>query len=266
MSEVLSLTLSQYAPSESVAQNVERIERLATVAAGNGSEILVMPEYSAAFTPSNPSLMATTAEALDGRFIGELSRISRANGGLIIVAGMVIQGQSTHSAIVAVGPEGVLAVAEKIHLYDAFGGSESSWLSPGQTSAPQLLRVGKHTLGFMACYDLRFSEVASWLVHHGATTLVVPAQWVPGPRKKDHWNTLLRARAIEFQCFVVGVGQPAPHGVGHSQVVNPVGDVVLQMDSTEQQGTVGLDISDVLAAREANPMALARRFRVVPER
>ncbi len=66
----------------------------------------------------------------------------------------------------------------------------------------------------MTCYDLRFPELARALVDRGAEVLVVPAAWVAGPRKVDHWTTLLRARAIENTVYVVGVGQPgsALHG------------------------------------------------------
>lgn len=262
---MLTLAVSQYAPVDSSSGNLERIEHLARNARDDGASVLVLPEYSAAFVPVDPVAMAAVAEPIDGGFTEGLANISRQLDGLVLISGMVLKREHTYSAIVAVGSDGVLAVAEKLHLYDAFGGQESSWLTPGRVDKPPLLQVGEHMLGFMTCYDLRFSEVAAWLVDAGATTLIVPAQWVPGPRKEDHWDTLLRARAIESQCFVVGAGQPAPHGVGRSQVISPVGDVLLQMDSREGQRTVSLDVADVVSAREANPMARSRRFLVQPK-
>ena len=80
----------------------------------------------------------------------------------------------------------------------------------------------------MTCYDLRFPELARALVVAGAEALVVPAAWVAGERKVEHWRTLLRARAIENTVWVVGVGQPGPRYTGHSMVVAPDGDVVLE--------------------------------------
>ena len=80
----------------------------------------------------------------------------------------------------------------------------------------------------MTCYDLRFPELARALVAAGAEVLVVPAAWVAGPRKVDHWTTLARARAIENTAYVVAVGQPGPRYTGHSIVVDPLGDVLAE--------------------------------------
>ena len=80
----------------------------------------------------------------------------------------------------------------------------------------------------MTCYDLRFPELARLLVDRGAEVLVVPAAWVAGPRKVDHWRTLVRARAIENTVFVVAAGQPGPRYTGHSLVVDPLGDVLAE--------------------------------------
>jgi len=264
MSSQLVIAMGQYAPAESTTENLGKIELLATRVHADGAEVLVLPEYSQSFIPGNGPAMASAAEGLDDEFVAGLAQISAALGGLIIVSGMVIATDGVRSAIVAVGEQGVAAVAEKIHLYDAFGAKESSWLTPGQVVTPQLLTLGEHTLGFLACYDLRFPEVAAWLVEAGATTLVVPAQWVPGPRKVEHWTALLGARAIETQSFVLGVGQPEPHGVGHSTAISPVGDVLAQMNASEGTTLVTLDQAEVHAARTINPMASARRFTVVP--
>jgi predicted amidohydrolase len=264
MSSELVIAMGQYAPMDSTIGNLTRIEGIARGAHAEGAFVLVLPEYSQVFIPGDGPAMAKAAEPLDGEFVKGLTSISQSLEGLIIVAGMVMGPDTPRSAIVAIGETGVLAVAEKIHLYDAFGGAESSYLAPGQIDAPQLLHIGEHTLGFLPCYDLRFSEVAAWLVEAGATTLVVPAQWVPGVNKVDHWETLLRARAIESQCFVLGVGQPEPHGVGYSTAFSPAGEVLARMDSMEGHSVVSLASALVTASREANQMARSRRFQVVP--
>ena len=80
----------------------------------------------------------------------------------------------------------------------------------------------------MTCYDLRFPEQARALVDAGADVLVVPSAWVAGERKVDHWRTLVRARAIENTAYVVAVGQPGPRYTGHSMVVDPLGDVLVE--------------------------------------
>jgi predicted amidohydrolase len=98
------------------------------------------------------------------------------------------------------------------------------------------------------------------LVDAGATALVIPAQWVPGEHKLSHWQALLKARAIESQCYVLAAGQPAPHGVGYSTVIDPWGVVLRELgpDAGVLQGQ--LDASVVSAVREINPVSLARRF------
>ena len=114
------------------------------------------------------------------------------------------------------------AAYRKIHLYDSFGYRESDALSPGDLT-PVLVDVAGFRVGLMTCYDLRFPELARLLVDRGAEVLVVPSAWVAGPRKVEHWRTLVRARAIENTVFVVAAAQPGPRYSGHSMVVDPLG-------------------------------------------
>jgi predicted amidohydrolase len=98
------------------------------------------------------------------------------------------------------------------------------------------------------------------LVDAGATALVIPAQWVPGAHKLSHWRALLKARAIESQCYVLAAGQPAPHGVGDSTVIDPWGVVLGELGPDAGVLHGQLDASVVSAVREINPVSLARRF------
>jgi predicted amidohydrolase len=116
------------------------------------------------------------------------------------------------------------------------------------------------TVGLMTCYDLRFPELARRLVDGGAELILVPAAWVAGPRKVDHWTTLLRARAIENTVYVVGVGQPAPRYAGHSMVVGPLGDVVVEAGDDAEILTAELDPAAVAEARRTNPSLANRRL------
>ena len=120
--------------------------------------------------------------------------------------------------------------------------------SPPGRWTPVTVELGGITVGVMTCYDLRFPEQARALVDRGAEVLLVPAAWVAGPRKVDHWTTLLRARAIENTVYVVGVGQPGPRYTGHSMVVGPLGDVLVEGGDGRRD-----------AARRARPRARWRR-------
>ncbi len=115
-------------------------------------------------------------------------------------------------------------------------------------------------VGLMTCYDLRFPEHARALVDAGAELLVVPAAWVAGERKVDHWRTLVRARAIENTVYVAAAAQPAPRYSGHSMLVDPLGDVLAEAGDGSE--VVGAEISAaVLAqARRTNPSLANRRL------
>ena len=112
----------------------------------------------------------------------------------------------------------------------------------------------------MTCYDLRFPELARALVEQGAEALVVPAAWVAGERKVEHWRTLLRARAIENTVWVVAVGQPGPRYTGHSMVVAPDGDVVVEAGDDEAVLDAVIDRGAVADVRRTNPSLVNRRM------
>ena len=135
-----------------------------------------------------------------------------------------------NTLVLADGDE--LTSYRKIHLYDSFGYRESDTISAGVVE-PCPIKVRGFPVGLMTCYDLRFPELARTLVEQGAEALVVPAAWVAGDRKVEHWRTLLRARAIENTVWVIGVGQPAPRYSGHTMVVAPDGDIVVEADGDE---------------------------------
>lgn len=170
------------------------------------------------------------------------------------------------NTVVAVDASGALVGAyQKVHLYDAFGTRESDRLEPGPADAPPLvIRLGDLTFGVVTCYDLRFPESVRRLVDAGADVVVVPAAWLDGPHKADHWRTLLRARAIENTSVVVGVGMAGPGLVGRSLLVGPDGAVGLELDDTAQVRTVDIDPEPLAEARRRNPSLANRRYVVVP--
>jgi deaminated glutathione amidase len=262
----VNVALAQFAPTALCSDNIAALTVLAQDAHRRGAEIFVAPEYAHAFIPGGGRAWAQVSQTLDGEFVTALADLSSALDGMVMVAGMLERGDADlpFNTIVAVNAGGVVARATKLHLYDAFGAQESESVTPGVIGAPQVLRHGPLRIGMQACYDLRFPEVTRALVDAGANTIVVPAQWVPGDNKVSAWQTLLRARAIESQSFVVAAGQPLPHGIGHSSVINPVGHEILEMGGDSNLALATLDPSLVTDAREANPMARARRFDVVP--
>ena len=124
--------------------------------------------------------------------------------------------------------------------------------------------LGGHRVGIQTCYDVRFPEQSRLLVDAGADVLAIPAEWVRGPLKEHHWNTLLTSRAIENTAYAIAADHPAPIGVGYSQVIDPLGVVVAGVSAGEGVAVAALDPGLIARTREANPSLRLRRYRVVP--
>jgi deaminated glutathione amidase len=252
----MQVVLVQEASSLDPVDNRERLGSLVP----EGADLVVLPEAFARDFGEPGSEVSPYAEPLDGPFATEVERVAQARG-TTVVAGMFEHSEasdgSPYNTVVVRG--GARADYRKIHLYDSFGYRESDVLAAGPIS-PLTFEVGGLTVGLMTCYDLRFPELARLLVDAGAEVIVVPAAWVAGPRKVEHWTTLLRARAIENTVHVVGVGQPGPRYTGHSMVVGPLGDVLVEGGDKAETLRADLDREAVVEARRTNPSLANRRL------
>ncbi len=249
----MQVALVQEASSLDPAENRGRLSSLVP----GDADLVVLPEAWARDFGEAGSDLREAAEPLDGPFVTEVERVA-AERGTTVVAGMFERTDGPpYNTVVVRG--GAHADYRKIHLYDSFGYRESDVLAAGATE-PVTVTLGGLTVGVMTCYDLRFPELARALVERGAEVLVVPAAWVAGPRKVDHWTTLLRARAIENTVYVVGVGQPGPRYTGHSMVVGPLGDVLVEGGDDATTLRAELDPAAVSEARRTNPSLTNRRL------
>ena len=223
------------------------------------TDLVVFPEAFARDFGEAGSDVSAYAEAATGPFAAELGRVARERGSTL-VAGMFESGADPQRPFNTLVVRGAAEASyRKIHLYDSFGYRESDRLSAGAIE-PVLIDVAGFTVGLMTCYDLRFPELARALVDRGAEVLVVPAAWVAGPRKVDHWRTLVRARAIENTVFVAAAGQPGPRYSGHSLVVDPLGDVLAEAADGPAVLTATLDREVLEQARRTNPSLANRRL------
>jgi predicted amidohydrolase len=166
---------------------------------------------------------------------------------------------------VAVSPAGELVAAyRKLHLYDAFGEKESDWVLAGEIEAPQTFDVRDLTVGLQTCYDIRFPEVTRRLVDAGADLVLVPAEWVRGPLKEQHWRTLVTARALENTIYIAAADHAPPVGVGNSMVVDPMGVELVTVGETTDVAVAWVSAERISAVRRVNPALELRRFGVVP--
>jgi predicted amidohydrolase len=256
MADRLRLRLHQWGSDLDPAVNRAR---LGDALGAGDADLVVLPEAFARSFGEAGSDVSAHAEPLDGPFATVAGRLADA-AGTTVVAGMFETSDDParpYNTLVVRG--GAQASYRKIHLYDSFGYRESDRLTGGPVE-PVVVEVGGWQVGLMTCYDLRFPELARRLVDAGAELLVVPSAWLPGPRKVAHWQTLLSARAIENTVYVAAVGQPAPRYCGHSRVVDPLGDVVVEAGSGEAVLEVILDRSRLDEARNVNPSLANRRL------
>jgi deaminated glutathione amidase len=266
----LPVAVAQFLAGPDAEKNLRRIEELTAEAAAQGAELVVFPEASMyAWDVPAPEL-AEAAQRDAATFTAGLAATA-AQHGVTLVAGMFTPrpGARPFNRMVVVGTDGRLEGSyDKLHLYDAFAWRESDKVSAG-SAAPDgtelcVVRLGEFTIGLLNCYDLRFPEMARALVDRGADVLVVSSAWVAGPHKEMHWETLLRARAIENTCYVLASNQPPPASVGLSTVIDPFGLVAATCPTREGIAVHRLDPAHLRDVRQIVPSLSHRRYRVNP--
>ncbi len=261
MSGVFHVRLVQWASDLDPVKNRGRLDSLSIRAAAEVSaDLVVLPEAFARDFGAPDEPLGKWSEEPAGAF-GQALAATAERLGATVVAGMFETSpdpERPFNTLLVRGDE--QASYRKIHLYDSFGFRESDRLTGGAIE-PVVVQVEGFAVGLMTCYDLRFPELARALVDAGAEVLVVPAAWVAGEGKVDHWRTLVRARAIENTVYVVAVGQPGPRYCGHSMVVDPLGEVLVEGgEADEAVLDVRLDRSVLAQARRTNPSLGNRRL------
>ena len=249
-------------------RNLEAADRLTRAAAAEGAQLVVLPEKWPVL--GTPEQTAAGAEPLaDGPAL-TWARATARDLGIDLVAGSVAErvegAERGANTSVHVSPDGEdRARYRKIHMFDVEVGGreyrESEHEAPGDEPVVSELANGE-TLGLTVCYDLRFPELFRILAVRGATVVTVPAAFTE-TTTRDHWEVLLRARAIEDQCFVVAanqVGEPAPgmRTGGRSMIVNPWGIVLTQAPDFETFILADLDFDRLRGIRAKLP-SLANR-------
>jgi predicted amidohydrolase len=253
------------------ARNLEGAERLVRDAAADGAELVVLPEKWNVLGDAEE--LREGAEPLSGPTIAAASSWARELG-IHLVAGSIAErvegAEKLFNTSVLIGPDGELyARYRKIHMFDVDVGGvsyrESETEEPGQEIVSAVLgpALPGVTLGMTVCYDLRFPELYRILAVRGATVLTVPSAFTY-ETGKDHWEVLLRARAIENQAFVVApnqVGEAPPHyrSYGHSMLVDPWGEVLATAADGERFVAADLDLEAEERVRATLPSLANRR-------
>ncbi len=238
-------------------ENRRRAAHWLEQATGQGAQVAVLPElWTTAYALDRIDTLADR----DGEpTLGWLESTAQRLG-LSLVAGSIAdhRGSRTYNTAYIISNQGErLARYDKVHLFRLM--AEEKFLAPGDR--PGFFRLDGVPCGVEICYDLRFPEISRTLALAGAKVIFIPAEW-PEPRL-HHWRSLLIARAIENQAFVIAVNRvgrkdPAQADTdvffGHSLAVSPWGEVLAEAGEKEELKLVELDLAEVDRVRQQIPV------------
>lgn len=264
----MRIAVAQIISGADTAANLELMWDYAAQASNADAQLVVFPEATMrAFGHS----LRDIAEPLDGPWASEVRRMARELE-ITIVAGMFTPGKDgrVRNTLLVTGP-GVDASYDKIHLFDAFGFTESKTVDAGE--GPVTFELDGTVFGLATCYDVRFPGLFTANANAGAQVNIVCASWGAGEGKAEQWDLLVRARALDSTAFVIACGQgdpetvgagpagTAPTGIGHSAVVTPLGKPLVTLGGKPELAVVDIDPATVAGVRANLPvLANARRF------
>jgi predicted amidohydrolase len=263
----LTVAAIQMSSTPNKDENLATAERLIHAAASSGADLVALPELWSCH--GLESAYRENAEPIPGKtthFLGDLAR----ERGIYLLGGSILEAHLSstklHNTSTLFRPDGeISAVYRKIHLFDVKAPDreylESGTIAPGTETVTA--KVGTATLGLSVCYDVRFPELYRLLALRGAEVLMVPAAFTL-QTGKDHWELLLRARAVENQAFVVAPAQWGQKAdgrwtYGRSLIVDPWGTVLAQCPDRDGFALATLDLGYLDRLREDFPALQNRR-------
>ncbi|MDR7278674.1 carbon-nitrogen hydrolase family protein [Catenuloplanes atrovinosus] len=265
----MRVAVCQLNAREDRSANLAMARDLLTRAADAGADLAVLPEYTDYLGPASGAPKPEPVDGEYGTFFADVAR----ELGIWVHAGSFHEtgpdADHIYNTSLVFNRSGELAAAyRKIHLYDVeipgkVSFHESRTVAPGDT--PVVVDIDGVPLGLSICYDLRFPELYRRLADDGAAKLlVVPAAFM-AHTGRDHWEILLRARAIENQCYVLAAGQignhePARTCFGRSMIIDPWGTVLAQAPDTTTIAVADLDLDRLETIRLELPSLANRRI------
>lgn len=263
-----NVAVIQFSSQPSVERNLAQAYGLLQQAAAQGAVLALLPEMFLTLDGKQYNAIAADPQYVQrlGRWAQELK--------LWLVAGAVPMpcpdgDPRVRSACLVFNHEGVLVARyDKIHLFDVDVGDahgsyrESERFAPGEKVV--LVDTPAGRLGLVICYDLRFPGLFQHLRDQGAELISVPAAFTY-TTGEAHWQTLLRARAIETQCYVLAANQCGWHDdkrrtYGHSQIIDPWGRVMTELEEEAGVALAEIDLQKLSDVRKKMPVTEHRRF------
>ncbi|MCP1471655.1 putative amidohydrolase [Sphingobium sp. OAS761] len=253
------------------AANADAIAAMIDRAKGEGADMLLTPEMAGYLDRDRRRAADTLRTQADDRVLAAVCEAAARAGLWVHLGSLPLKGERTDGRWVNRGfliddTGAIRAHYDKIHLFDVDLATGESWresavYGPGERVVAADTPWGR--MGFSICYDLRFPDLYRALSDAGATILVAPAAFTV-PTGQAHWHIMLRARAIEAGCFMIAAAQTGTHEdgrvtYGHSLVVDPWGEVVLDMGEDPGLGLADLDLDRIVQVRGRVPAIANRR-------
>jgi deaminated glutathione amidase len=267
----MKIALHQMCSSIDADLNCDGIEVGIKNAAESGAVMYFAPEMSILLDRNRARAGQHIAPELGNPWVERISKAAAAAGLWVHLGSIPVQhesndGRYSNRSILFDNFGQTRARYDKMHLFDVDLSTGESWRESSAYrggDGPVVVDTPLGMMGLSICYDMRFPDLYSAMARSGVTVFAVPAAFTV-PTGKAHWHILLRARAIESASFVIAAAQGGQHAdgratYGHSLVVDPWGDVLLDMGEGEGLGFVELDLARVEAVRAQIPVHLNRR-------
>lgn len=253
--------------------NAALVESAIAEAAHGGAKILFTPEMTNIVDGDRKRASAVVTPEDGNAFLARVCAAAKAHGIWLALGSAAIRAADGkfHNRSYVIDDAGqVRATYDKMHLFDVDLATGESWREsnayvPGEH--PVVANTPAGPLGLAICYDLRFPALFAEMSRAGAQILSIPAAFTV-PTGQAHWHVLQRARAIENACFLVCAAQSGTHEdgrrtYGHSLVIDPWGEILLDMGEGTGVGFAEIDLGDVEAVRQRVPVIAHRR--AIPE-
>lgn len=263
----MKIALAQMTGGIDPASNAQALEAAIAEAAAGGAAMVFTPEMSGLLDRNRQRAAKHIEEEAADPVLARVRDAATCHGIWVSLGSLAIQGDGgwSNRSFVIDAHGAIVARYDKLHLFDVELGDqswrESAAYQAGESATLVSTPVG--TLGLSICYDLRFPALYAALSAAGAEILTVPSAFTV-PTGKAHWHSLMRARAIENACWVVAPAQSGEHQdgrstYGHSLVIDPWGEIVLDMGDAPGIGFADIDLERVREARRAIPVLAHRR-------
>jgi deaminated glutathione amidase len=272
----MKIAVHQMCSGTQVAINIQEITNAVRAAAVENAVMYFAPEMSFMLDRERQRAALSITAEKDNSWLRQLCAVAAAENIWVHLGSIPVlhedgSGRYGNRTFVIDNQGVIRARYDKMHLFDVDLSTGESWRESSAYRGgdrPVLVETPLGRMGLTICYDMRFPDLYSHLAKSGAQIVAVPAAFTV-PTGKAHWHVLLRARAIESACFVVAAAQSGLHEdgratFGHSLVVDPWGEVLLDMGEGEGLAFVDLDLTRIDAVRAQIPVHLNRREMPAP--